>query len=660
MKTLLDSIANLDGVGPKSLDAFAKLGVETVNDLFYFFPRRFEDITLKSLDEALDEERIAVKGEVLTAPIRKNLYRAKVKSILNFKMSFDDAVVDVTFFNQPWLVQHVEVGDEIIVYGKFTKRTLSIAGIKILSKNITPGDFEAVYPLTKGLNLATVQKAVASAFENYIDLYVENLPEKIVGKYQFPALQGALRAMHYPDNNSAYESARGRFVYEEFLEFEQKMLRLKNAEEDVQYGRVNAAENAKIDIKLPFEMTGAQKRVCEEILSDLKSPRHMQRLVLGDVGSGKSAVAAAISLPVIKHGGQVALMVPTEVLAKQHFESFAEMLGADIKVALLLGSTKTRERREMLEQLATGEIDFLIGTHALFQKDVIYSDLALAIIDEQHRFGVEQRKTLREKGENTDVLFMTATPIPRTLAITEFGQLDLSQIDEMPVGRKAIQTKVGKLNNLAATLKWVGERELAQGHQMYVVCPLIEESELVDLSNAQKIYEDIAQYYDGFFAVGLMHGKMAQQEKDEMIAQFTQGELKVLVSTTIIEVGVNVPEATVMLVMDANRFGLSQLHQLRGRVGRSSHQSYCFLLSDSRGETALKRLKIMEETNDGFKIAQADLEIRGPGDFFGKNQSGGIDFQIADIVRDEEWLYKAREDAERYLDTTAPINLISD
>ncbi len=397
--------------------------------------------------------------------------------------------------------------------------------------------------------------------------------------------------------------------------------------------------------QLPFPLTNAQKRVVNEILKDMKADYSMNRLLQGDVGSGKTVVAAIALYATVVAGFQGALMVPTEILADQHYKSLQEWLEPmGIQVAVLTGSTSTRQRRDILAQLQSGMLNVVVGTHALIQEDVFFANLGLVITDEQHRFGVEQRKVLREKGLTPDVLFMTATPIPRTLAITSYGEMDVSIIDEMPAGRKKIETYWVKHTAFEQMLQFV-EKELRNGRQAYVICPLIEESDKLDVQNAIDVHAQLSHYYQGRFQVGLMHGRLASKEKDEIMGKFVNNEIHVLVSTTVVEVGVNVPNATVMVINDAERFGLAQLHQLRGRVGRGADQSFCILIADPGSEVGKERMRIMTETNDGFVVAQRDLELRGPGDFFGTKQSGLPEFKLADITQDYRMLEVARQEA---------------
>ncbi|WYJ76133.1 ATP-dependent DNA helicase RecG [Enterococcus sp. DIV2402] len=455
--------------------------------------------------------------------------------------------------------------------------------------------------------------------------------------------------MHFPLNPEQHHQAKRRVVFEEFFLFQMKIQGLKKAEKAETNGIAVLYDIERLKTftqGLPFELTNAQKRVTNEICRDLRSPKHMQRLLQGDVGSGKTVVAAIALYATVTAGFQGALMVPTEILAQQHMESLQQLFDvAEVRVALLTGSTKTKERREILADLVKGEIDVIVGTHALIQEGVDFANLGLVITDEQHRFGVNQRRVLREKGFQPDVLFMTATPIPRTLAITAYGEMDVSIIDEMPAGRIPVETRWIRPPQLDKVLEW-SYQELNAGHQMYVICPLIEESEMLDVQNAVAIYEELQEYFAPKFNVSLLHGKMKNSEKDEIMETFKNNESQVLVSTTVIEVGVNVPNATMMLIIDADRFGLAQLHQLRGRVGRGAEASYCVLVANPKNDTGKERMKIMTETTNGFVVSEKDLELRGPGEVFGFRQSGLPEFAAADLVTDAHILEVARKEAQ--------------
>lgn len=524
-----------------------------------------------------------------------------------------------------------------------------MTGMKILGSG-TDDDFAPIYHVNKSIKQKTLIDLIRQAFELYGNQIEENLPLPLREKYRLLNRQQAMYAMHFPKDKEESHQAKRRVVFEEFFLFQMKLQALKQKEK----AAINGL-SIQYDVKrlkgfierLPFELTQAQKKVTNEICADLKSPQHMQRLLQGDVGSGKTVVAAIALYATLTAGFQGALMVPTEILAQQHMESLNQLFDPlEVSTALLTGSTKAKERRVILEQLANGEIDVIVGTHALIQEDVTFSHLGLVITDEQHRFGVNQRRILREKGLRPDVLFMTATPIPRTLAITAYGEMDVSIIDELPAGRIPIETRWVRPGQLDSVLDW-SYRELQQGHQMYVICPLIEESETLDVKNATEVYEHLQAFYGDAYQVGLLHGKMKNQEKEAIMTEFKENQMQILVSTTVIEVGVNVPNATVMLIIDAERFGLAQLHQLRGRVGRGAKASYCILVADPKNETGAARMKIMTETNNGFVLSEEDLKLRGPGEVFGFRQSGIPQFIAGDLVADATILEVARSEAQK-------------
>lgn len=647
MRSLNDPVTMLAGVGAKRADSLASLGIQTIEDLLTYYPFRYEDIQERNLNEILDQEKVTLKGLVVSPPVMSRFgYK---KNRLQFRMMQDHAVFNVSFFNQPYLKDKVILSEEIAVYGKWDAKRKSLNGMKILGSQAVD-DFSPIYHVNKSIRQTTLVDLIRRGFEEYGDLIEENLPNGLVEKYRLLDRPTAVKSMHFPKNHEENHQAKRRIVFEEFFLFQMRLQGLKKSEK---------AETNGIEIlydiqrlkqfiqKLPFELTDAQKRVTNEICRDLRSPQHMQRLLQGDVGSGKTIVAAIALYAVVTAGFQGALMVPTEILAQQHMESLLQLFDAqEVKLALLTGSTKAKERRELLELLEQGEIDIVVGTHALIQEGVEFQHLGLVITDEQHRFGVNQRKVLREKGWRPDVLFMTATPIPRTLAITAYGEMDVSVIDELPAGRIPIETRWVRTPQLNSVLDWTW-KELAKGHQMYVICPLIEESEALDVKNAVEIYEKLSALFAPQYEVGLLHGKMKNQEKEAIMETFKENKMQILVSTTVIEVGVNVPNATVMLIMDADRFGLAQLHQLRGRVGRGSDASYCVLVANPKNELGIERMKIMTETNNGFILSEKDLELRGPGEVFGFRQSGLPQFAIADLVTDSNILEVARDEAQK-------------
>lgn len=651
-KSIYDSVSVLPYVGEKRLEALHQLGIHTISDLLSHYPIRYEDIQEKDLLEIEDQEKVTLKGNVVSEAVVSRF--GPKKNRLSFRLIIEHAVISVTFFNQAYLKSKIATGEELAVFGKWDAKRKSLTGIKILGSRSGSGDgdFESVYSANKHIKQSTILQLITEAFKLYQDHISEVVPPELRKKYRLISHRDAIYAMHFPASEEQKKQARREVVFEEFLLYQMRMQIVRKKQKAMGKGNslnydVNALRN--FIETLPFELTTAQKRVVNEICSDLRQPIHMHRLLQGDVGSGKTIVAAIALYAAANVGVQSALMVPTEILAEQHMESLSELFDPlEVRIALLTGSTKTKERRLILEQLANGELDVLIGTHALIQQDVYFSRLGLVITDEQHRFGVNQRKLLRDKGKDADVLFMTATPIPRTLAITTYGEMDVSIIDEMPAGRIPIQTTWIKPQHFEKTLEFI-ELQLSKGSQAYVICPLIEESETLDVKNATDIYEKLTAYYGGRFQVGLLHGKMKSSEKESIMGDFKEKNLQVLVSTTVIEVGVNVPNATTMIIYDADRFGLSQLHQLRGRVGRGDKESYCVLVANPKTENGMERMKIMTETTDGFLLSEKDLELRGPGDLFGKKQSGLPDFKVGDILGDFGALEAARQEANHLI-----------
>ena len=648
-----DLVASLKGVGSSTANALQDLGIVTLEDLVMTFPYRHEDFRLKNLAETAHNERVTVEGRVESEP--SLLFLGKNKSRMQVRILAGQHLIKAVFFNQGYLKDKIIPGSIVTVSGKWDRgrQVINVSTFSIGPK-MDLQDFEPVYSLKGSINQKTFRKFMRQALDHLKESLVDPLPESIRVPYRLPGISDALEGIHFPLDAEHSKDARRRFVYEELLVFQLKMQAIKKVRKEQNVGNGIAFHNdlvKKLIDTLPYELTNAQKRVVNEICRDLREPHRMNRLLQGDVGSGKTIVAAICLYAVITAGYQGALMAPTEILAEQHASSLDEWLAPiGVRIALLTGSTKTKARRAVLENLEAGTIDLLIGTHALIQPDIVFKKLGLVITDEQHRFGVEQRRVLKEKGENPDVLFMTATPIPRTLAITAFGEMDVSIIDEMPAGRKKIEThwmKPDQLHKLVARLK----EELATGRQAYIICPLIEESEKLDVQNAVDVYNMMTEELKGNSTVGLMHGRLHSDEKEQVMRDFSEGNIQVLVSTTVVEVGVNVPNATFMIIFDAERFGLAQLHQLRGRVGRGEYQSYCVLLADPKSEEGKERMVSMTETNDGFILAEKDLELRGPGDFFGKKQSGLPEFKVADLVHDYRALNTAKVDAERLLDS---------
>lgn len=642
---LHQALTALPGVGPKSAEKFKKLGLESLQDLLLYFPFRYEDFKSKNVLDLEDGEKAVISGIVAT-PANVQYYGYK-RNRLRFTIKQGEVAIAVNFFNQPYLADKIELGATVAIFGKWDKAKASLTGMKVLAQ--VEDDLQPVYRVAQGISQASLVKLIKVAFDQGLDqLLEENLPPILLERYQLLGRTQAVRAMHFPKDLAEYKQALRRVKFEELFYFQMQLQVLKHETKDVSQGLAIPWQEKMLAQKkaaLPFSLTEAQERSLEEILGDLQSPAHMNRLLQGDVGSGKTVVAGLAMYAAYTAGYQSALMVPTEILAEQHLDSLTQLF-PELNLALLTGGMKAAERRETLAAIESGQVDMVVGTHALIQEGVIYHRLGLVIIDEQHRFGVDQRRILREKGNNPDVLMMTATPIPRTLAITAFGDMDVSIIDQMPAGRKPIITRWVKHEQLEVVLDWM-KKELAKGAQVYFISPLIEESEALDLKNAIALEEELKAYFANQAQVALLHGRMKNDEKEAIMQDFKDGKTDILVSTTVIEVGVNVPNATIMVIMDADRFGLSQLHQLRGRVGRGNKQSYAVLVANPKTESGKKRMKIMTETTDGFVLAEEDLKMRGSGEIFGTRQSGIPEFQVADIVEDYPILEEARKVASQ-------------
>lgn len=701
MERSLDTeVQFLKGVGPKNATALAKANLLTIGDVLYHLPRRYEDRRhLPKIREVLPGEFATIRGRIAGVDARPTN-----RGMVITKATLKDGTgsVALTWFNQPWIARSLEKHDgEILVYGMVKQGTFSLEMSSPEWETILEDDeteefarIVPVYRLVEGLQQKLMRKAAQSAVEHYLDVVVDPLPRSLLQRHGFRDLRWCLRQIHMPDSDDDRAEARRRLAFEEFF-YMQISLAMKRAETKQELGisfpvsalvegtyqrpasapapkepgRKTAVvelpdhpvhlfeemQNAKwendplwqqIHQMLPFELTRAQRRVIDEIWSDMERPHPMNRLVQGDVGSGKTAVAACCMLAAVRSGYQAALMAPTEILAEQHANNLRRLFGPlGVEVDLLVGKLSASQKRKATERAANGLCHIAIGTHALLTEGVNFHRLGLVIIDEQHRFGVLQRKALRDKGlGNPDVLVMTATPIPRTLTMTTFGDLDVSVIDELPPGRRPIKTH-WKLPFERQSV-YDGVRKLLEGgRQAYVVCPLVSESEKMVTQAAVEMYERLSQETFPDLRVGLLHGQMKPKEKEEVMEQFRTKELDVLVATTVIEVGVDVPNATVMIIEDATRFGLAQLHQLRGRVGRGAHQSYCVLVADAKSEDARTRMEVMQSTTDGFKIAEEDLKLRGPGEISGTKQSGNQDFKIADLIQDARMLEVARQAA---------------
>ena len=673
------SVMYLKGIGPKNSEKLAKLGLLTVRDVLYYYPRDHIDYAKQV------KIRDLVPGETVTvvATVRRcNCFNSPRNSKLTiFELSLSDGTASMKisrvnagsrFRNRSWQERQkrlypsgaVIAASGLVKQGKYGI-TLDNPDLEVLESSEDPIDSQIigrvvpVYPLTDGVGADIVRKAVVAAIPAAVEIR-DPLPAEIRHRYELMQLAGAIANIHFPANTDELSLARRRLIFDEFFYLQLGLLRRRKQQQQEQTRAQMAPTGELIDKfhdVLPFSFTGAQQRVSQDILADLQQPVPMNRLVQGDVGSGKTVVAVVAMLAAIQNGYQAALMAPTEVLAEQHYRKLVSWFNLlHLSVELLTGSTKAAKRRKIHSELITGELPVLVGTHALIEDPVKFSNLGLVVIDEQHRFGVQQRARLQQKGDNPHVLTLTATPIPRTLALTLHGDLDVSQIDELPPGRKAIQTTLIKGGDRSHAYDLI-RREIAQGRQVYIVLPLVEESEKLDLRSAVEEHQRLSEVVFPEFNVGLLHGRMSSADKDAAIVGFCDRKTHILVSTTVVEVGVDVPNASVMLIEHAERFGLSQLHQLRGRVGRGADQSYCLLMSSTKNDTAIQRLKVLEQSQDGFFISEMDLRFRGPGQVLGTRQSGLPDFALASLVEDQDVLELAREAAEGLINEDATLDL---
>ena len=646
---LNENIQFVKGIGPKKAEKMARLGIFTVKDALYYFPRQFEDRSRQKKIFQLEEgEKTGVRVKI----DRINSVSRRKFSITEFYVSDDTGKAKLVFFNKAYLRNTFRVGDIVKVFGSVKKNLGPVTELHNceieydkLDKNT--GIIVPVYSLTAGVGNKEVMGMIRNIFESSDISIDEYLPKWLVDKYNLCGVDFAIKNMHFPEKKENVKIAMYRLIFEELLFLQLGLFTVKGNNKvgkGIRFQRHKDMD--KIEGKLPFKLTRAQQKAYDEIIEDMTSDRIMNRLVQGDVGSGKTVVAQLALANCVLNGYQGAYMAPTEILAKQHMESFKDFFeGTGIRVEVLTGSSTKKEAREILEDLASGQVDILIGTHALIEDRVEFASLGLVITDEQHRFGVNQRGRLTSKSENPDVLVMTATPIPRTLALILYGDLDISIIDELPPGRKPIETLAIEKRKRESYYMSKVRSEIEKGRQVYVVCPLVEESETLDLKSASEVYDELRYDFFKDLRVGLLHGKMKASEKDQIMEAFKNHELDILASTTVIEVGVNVPNASLMIIENAERFGLAQLHQLRGRVGRGSEKSYCTLIYGSKTEICRHRMAIMEETNDGFKISEKDLELRGPGDFFGTRQHGLPELRVANLFKHMKILRLVQKEA---------------
>lgn len=634
---LEESVRTLKGIGEKKEKLLSNLGIKTVEDLIYYFPVNYEDRSrFTNLRDAADGElasfKVRVKGNPTSYRPRRGM------NIIKVAVTDGTDTAYLTFFNQNYRYSQFKDGDEIYVSGK--PKTVGIVkefNTPVVSKKLGGsggiGSINPVYPLTKGLSNKEVKKFVKESLKSIEE--IPDIPEYIKEKYGLRDIHSSIISLHFPQDREDYLTARNTLSFSELLELQLGLLMLKNKRQKITgctvFPKISLLEE--FENSLPFRLTDAQRNSIKDIERDMESEKQMNRLIQGDVGSGKTMVAAYALLKAVKSGYQGAMMAPTEILARQHYESLKESLEEyGVNIELIVSNLKAKEKREAVERIKTGQADIVVGTHAIIEDYLEFSRLGIVITDEQHRFGVNQRAKLSNKGLNPDILVMTATPIPRTLALIVYGDLDISIIDEMPPGRKPVRT-YGRRYNARKNIYDFVEKQIKSGRQAYVVCPMVEENEIMKLKSAEEVYEELKRVYRNI-NVGLLHGKMKSAEKDEIMNKFKDREIDLLVSTTVIEVGVNVPNANIMVIENSERFGLAQLHQLRGRVGRGKYQSYCILLTEGRSQVSIERIKTMQNTNDGFIISEKDLELRGPGEFFGLKQHGVPELRISKLPRD--------------------------
>lgn len=648
----MNDLNAIKGLGPKTIETLKNIGIESIKDLVEYYPYRHDLIVLDNIKECVDKQNVTIECIIDSVPLSRR-FRTNMTA-LTFRAMSNKKMIAVMIFNRAFLKTQLRPGTTITVIGKYDALKNTVIASDIKFEKIATGSIETVYHLTSGLTSKALKKYISEAL-NIFDDYTDYVPEYLNEKYNFISKKDAIRLIHEPQNKEDVKKAQLKLKYEELFEFMFKINYLKELNKDnkVEYIRNIDPEDVNTFIReLPFELTPDQDKAIEDIYNDMTSSKRMNRMLQGDVGSGKTIVSviAAYINHLAKY--QTALMAPTEVLAYQHYENIKSILsGTNMRIDILVGSMKKKEKDEVVEKLAKGKIDFIIGTHALLSENVIFKNLGLVITDEQHRFGVNQRASLKNKGILPDTLYMSATPIPRTFALTIYGDMDISNIKTKPKGRKEIKTIVKSEKELVDVYELL-KSEIDEHHQAYIVSPLIEDSEVIDLTTVNEIKRNIDLYFNKKIKSAIMHGKLSKADKDKIMNDFKAGKIDVLISTTVIEVGIDVKNATMMIIYDAERFGLATLHQLRGRVGRNEFESTCILIGDKNN----KRLQVLEESNDGFYITEKDYEMRGEGDLFGVKQSGDMEFKIANLHTDMKILLQARDDSKEFFDKNKDNN----
>ena len=646
-------LKDVKGIGTKSLALLNKLNIQKILNLITYYPVSYDILTRSDFDHLDEDMKVIGDGKVESIPLVIRIKTGLNK--MNFRLATSDRIFGVSIFNRAFLKQHLGIGTSVIVIGKYdkVKNVITASDIKLGELSTTP-KIEPVYHLTSGLTNKSISTYINMAMLQIGKNVVDYIPDYLTEKYNFPSKKMALNIIHNPSSIEKLKEAKIRLKYEELFEFMFKInyLKKENTKANGIKRKILKKDLESIVKILPFKLTNDQKNVLEEIRQDLNSEKRMNRLLQGDVGSGKTVVSIIAMYLNYLSGYQSALMVPTEILANQHFQNITNLLKDLVKVELLTGSTPKKEKTRIYEGLQSGEIGIIVGTHALIQSDVCYKNLGLVVTDEQHRFGVNQRENLKNKGLSPDVLYMSATPIPRTYALTIYGDMDVSVIKELPKGRQEVETILKKTSEIKDVLELM-YKELKANHQIYVIAPLIEDNDSNNLTSVNELKNKMNDAFGKKYKIDIVHGKMASASKDEIMTRFSQGEIDILISTTVIEVGIDVKNASQIVIFDANRFGLSTLHQLRGRVGRGTIKSSCILISDQD----TKRLEILKTTTDGFKLSEEDFKLRGSGDLFGTKQSGDMTFKIANIREDYKILLQANKDSLEFLNKASLNNL---